>query len=281
MSTQAGTGWLNLLLRACEQAQTTYLHVIIDQAGCELPMRPSVLSVDPPLDWYSLFTGLPEEGAEDLAPLLVRVDLTQPLQKQWLLGLLQATSGLPVVMTLASSWPFAILAEHLGRCIEALNGGCLGLLRYYDPRLFPLLFSHVLTSEQQQAWLQPALFWSWLDRDCLPQHLLGQAQSPVIDDPFTPLELSDSQVDVLCCASDATAAMASLAAELPGEWGAEQRFRGCYSGMLAASTAGLLTTAQREALTLEHLRQAWVSEPAIAGKHGWQGIRCWAAGWRC
>lgn len=31
-------------------------------------MRPSVLSVDPPLDCYSLFTGLPEEGAEDLAP---------------------------------------------------------------------------------------------------------------------------------------------------------------------------------------------------------------------
>lgn len=264
MSTQTDTTWLDLLLRTCEEAQATHLHVIIDQAGCELPIRPSVLSVDPPLEWYSLFTGLPEEGAEDLAPLLVRVDLAQPLQRQWLLGLLKATLGLPVVLALASTWPFSVLAEHLGRCIEALNGGCLGLLRYYDPRLFPLLFSHVLTPEQQQPWLQPALFWSWLDRDGLPQHLLGAAQGPVIEDPFTPLELSDSQIDVLCCASDATAAMASLAAQFPREWGAQQRFRGCYSGMLAASTAGLLTTAQREAHTLEHLHQIWVGEPAVA-----------------
>ncbi|MNE58631.1 hypothetical protein D3C80_1536720 [compost metagenome] len=197
----------------------------------------------------------------------MRVELIQPLQRQWFLGLLNATQGLPVLMTLASDWPFPMLAEHLGRCIEALNGGCLGILRYYDPRLFPLLFSHVLTPEQQQAWLQPALFWSWLDRDGLPQHLLGAAHSPVIDDSFTPLELSDSQVDVLCCAGDATIAMVSLAAQFPSDWGAEQCFRGCYSGMLAASSAGLLTTSQREALTLEHLRQTWVSEPVIAEKY--------------
>lgn len=122
MSTQACTTWLNLLLCACEQAQTPYLHVIIDQAGCESPMRPSVLSVDPPLDCYSLFTGLPEEGAEDLAPLLVRVELIQPLQRQWFLGLLNATQGLPVLMTLASDWPFPMLAEHLGRCIASAYG---------------------------------------------------------------------------------------------------------------------------------------------------------------
>lgn len=261
--------WLDLLQRTCEQARTSHLHVIIDQAGCELPIRPSVASVDPPLDWYSLFSGLPEEGAEDLAPLLVRVDLTQPLQRRWLLGLLNATHGLPVVLTLASAWPFAVLAKHLGGCIEALNGGRLGLLRYYDPRLFPLLFSHVLTPEQQQPWLQPASFWSWLDRDGLPQHLLGAAQSPVIEGPFIPLELSDNQIDVLCCASDATAAMANLAAEFPGEWGGEQRFRACYSGMLAASAAGLLTATQREAHTLEQLRQEIACAPSItAPLHG-------------
>ncbi|MFG0683460.1 DUF4123 domain-containing protein [Pseudomonas sp. WSY_20] len=275
MSTQSATTWLNLLLCACEEAQTPYLHVIIDQAGCESPMRPSVLSVDPPLDCYSLFTGLPEEVAEDLAPLLVRVDLTQPLQRQWLLGLLNATNGLPVVLTLASTWPFSILAEHLGRCIEALNGGCLGLLRYYDPRLFPLLFSHVLTPEQQQPWLQPALFWSWLDRDGIPQHLLGAAQSPEIDEQFTPLELSDSQVDVLCCAGDATIAMVSLAAQFPSDWGAEQRFRTCYSGMLAASTAGLLAHGQREAHTLEHLRHMIDSALSIkAPLHGQEPYSC-------
>lgn len=175
MTAQHLDTWLGLLQSACEQADTRYLYVIVDQAGSEVPLLPSVVSVEPPLAWYSLFSGLPEEGAEDLAPLLVRVELAQPLQRQWLLGVMHATDGHSQLLVLASTWPFAVLAEHLGHCMEARNGGRLGLLRYYDPRLFPLLFSHVLQPEQQQPWLHPALFWSWLDRDSAPQHLLGMA----------------------------------------------------------------------------------------------------------
>ncbi|WP_095163070.1 DUF4123 domain-containing protein [Pseudomonas sp. Irchel 3F5] len=258
--------WLSLLQIACEQAGTRHLHLIIDQAGSEAPLLPSVLSVEPPLAWYSLFTGLPEEGAADLAPLLVRVDLAQPLQRQWLLGLMHATDGHSQLLVLASAWPFAVLAEHLSRCLEARNGGVLGLLRYYDPRLFPLLFSHVLQPAQQQPLLRPALFWSWLDRDGSPRYLLGAADLPAGPDTHRTIELSDSQIDTLGCASDATAAVARLSSAFPREWGMERRFRACYRAMLEASKAGVLLADQREAYALDQLRQAAMAHPASTGR---------------
>lgn len=248
--------WLGLLEAACAQVSTTNLDIIIDQAGSETPLLPSVRSVVPQMPWQSLFAGLPEAGLEDLAPLLVRVDLAQPMQRQWLIGLMSELDGRAQLLTLASLWPFQVLAEHFGRCLDAVNGGCPGLLRYYDPRLFPLLFSHVLQPEQQALWLRPVVFWSWLDRDGAPQRLLGDADAADSANVSEPVELSDSQVETLGCASDATLAMANLSAAFPQAWGAEQRFQACYAAMLEATQAGLLTDAQREAFVLDRLRKA-------------------------
>ncbi len=256
MSAVPSNAWIELLEASCAQVSITCLDIIIDQAGSDSPLLPSVLSVEPALPWYSLFTGLPEAGAEELAPLLVRVDLAQPLQRQWLVGLVQALTGRSQLLVLASLWPFQALAEHLGRCLEVRNGGYLGLLRYYDPRLFPLLFSHVLEPEQQQSLLSPAVFWSWLDRDDHPKRLLGRVEMSESTEAFTPAELSDSQLEILSCASDATVAMVSLADALPSQWGAEQQFQACYAAMLDATQAGLLLTPQREAHALDRLRNA-------------------------
>ncbi|WP_397457152.1 DUF4123 domain-containing protein [Pseudomonas versuta] len=247
--------WIELLEVCCAQVSITSLDIIIDQAAADSALLPSVLSVEPSLPWHSLFTGLPEAGLEDEAPLLVRVDLAQPLQRQWLVGLVQALGGRSQLLVLASLWPFQVVAEHLGRCLEASNGGCSGLLRYYDPRLFPLLFSHVLEPEQQQQLLRPAVFWSWLDRDGLAERLLGAPDNPDWPEDFAPIELSDSQLETLCCASDATLAMLSLADALPCEGSAEERFQICFAAMLDATRDGLLLTAQREAYTLERLRK--------------------------
>ncbi|MBT9569921.1 DUF4123 domain-containing protein [Pseudomonas umsongensis] len=253
--TQRGT-WIDLLEASCVKASITCLDIIIDQAGSNAPLLPSVVSVQPSLTWYSLFTGLPEAGAEELAPLLVRVDLAQPLQRQWLKGLMHELQGRSQLLALASHWPFQALAEHLGRCLEARNGGYPGLLRYYDPRLFPLLFSHVLQADQQQPWLRPAVFWSWLDRDGIPQHFPGAPDTPESVAMLSPIELSDSQVDTLGCASDATLAMNNLRHALPGERSAEQHFQACYGAMLEATLAGLLLMPEREAFTLDKLRIA-------------------------
>ncbi|MGE8144295.1 DUF4123 domain-containing protein [Pseudomonas frederiksbergensis] len=262
MSSVPRNPWIELLEVSCTQVPTHCLDIIIDQAGSDSPVLPSVLSVEPALPWHSLFTGLPEAGVDELAPLLVRVDLTQPLQRQWLVGLVQMLEGRAQLLVLASLWPFQTLAEHLGRCLEASNGGYLGLLRYYDPRLFPLLFSHVLEAEQQQPWLRPAVFWSWLDHDGLPRRLLGSPDTLEWPEDFTPVELSDSQLETLCCASDAMAAMESLAAALPCEWSTEQSFQACYAGMLDASQAGLLLTPQREAYTRDKLLNFCATHPS-------------------
>ncbi|MCJ8207132.1 DUF4123 domain-containing protein [Pseudomonas sp. RGM2987] len=245
--------WLDLLEVSCAKSGLTHLDVIVDQAASDVPLLPSVRCVAPPLQWQSLFTGLPEEGATELAPLLLRVDLIQPLQRQWLGNLIQASRGRSQLLILASPWPFAALAEYLGRCLEATNGGCDGLLRYYDPRLFPLLFSHVLQPEQQQLLLRPAVFWSWLDRDDMPAYLPGCPGVPLAADDCLPMALSDNQLETLGCASDATLAMGNLLAGRTPHWGAEQYFHQCYAAMIEATEAGLLLVSEREAFALERL----------------------------
>lgn len=245
--------WFDLLEASCAQVPTSFLDIIIDQAGSDAPWLPSVLSVDPTMPSYSLFTGLPEEGAEDLAPLLVRVDLEQPMQRQWLIGLIRELGNRSQLLALASHWPFPMLTKHLGRCLDAANGGRIGLLRYYDPRLFPVLFSHVLEPEQQQQWLRPAVFWSWLDLDGAPHRLLGKPDAPFSTDEHHVIELSDDQLETLGCASAATLAMRKLRAKFPPEWGSEQRFQTCYAAVLEATQAGFLEAAQRESFILKRL----------------------------
>lgn len=248
--------WLMALEKGCTAGSNASLHIIIDQAGSNRPLLPSVASVEPPLAWCSLFDGLAEAAMENLAPLLVRVDLAQPLQRHWLLGLMQATDGHAQLLALLSPWSLEALASHLGRCLEARNGGASGLLRYYDPRLFPLLFSHVLQPAQQAHWLRPAVFWSWLDRDGQCQYLAGTADTPCASEGLITLELSDSQVDRLGCASDAALGMTLFTAACPVDWRAERRFQACYDAMLAASKAGIWLDAERQAFTLEQLRDA-------------------------
>jgi hypothetical protein len=50
--TQRGT-WIDLLEASCVKASITCLDIIIDQAGSNAPLLPSVVSVQPSLTWYS------------------------------------------------------------------------------------------------------------------------------------------------------------------------------------------------------------------------------------
>jgi hypothetical protein len=248
--------WIDLLEAACAEVPTQYLDLIIDQAAGDRPLIPVVKAVHPPLPWRSLYTGLPEESAEELAPLLVRVDLRHSIQRSWLHGLLNEAAGKPQVLALASTWSFDALASYLGRCLEACNGGRLGLLRYYDPRLWLLLIRDVLEPEQRRQLLRPAVFWSWPDHDGMPQRLLGLGEPEESAAEFELIELSDGQVDTLMCASDATRALAKLDAAAKVGCTAEQHFQLGYAAMREASAANLLTDEQREALLRQRLAQA-------------------------
>lgn len=266
MTSVRSDAWIELLEVCCAQSSMTCLDIIIDQAAGDTPMLGSVLSVEPSLPWHSLFSDLPEAGAVELAPLLVRVDLAIPLQRQWLIGLMQALQGQAQLLVLASNWPFQALAEYLGRCLEAKNRGSTGLLRFYDPRLFPLLFSHVLDPNQQRLLLRPAVFWSWLDRDGLPRRLAGACDEPVWPEERRAMVLSDSQMGALVCASEATVALEELDVALPLTLSAEQQFQTCYAAMLEATQAGLVIETEREAHVLERLRNACESLPSEVRK---------------
>ncbi|MCY1294537.1 hypothetical protein D9M70_438360 [compost metagenome] len=252
MTQYIANNWLNLLEAACTEIPTDQLDIIIDQSG-GAPLLSSVRSIDPPMRWKSLFNGQPEASAMDLAPLLVRIDLAEPLQKRWLLGLLHDRAEQQQLLALASLWSFDELAAYLSQCLNARYGGQSALLRYYDPRLFPLLFSHVLEPQQQTQLLRPAVFWSWLDRNGVPQCLLGKGGPAESAASFSAIELSDDQRETLGCASDATVLLASPeAALIPGS-SAEQRFQACYAAMLDATRVDLLLENQRRAHVFDRM----------------------------
>jgi hypothetical protein len=249
------TDWLALLEAGCAEVPITWLDLIVDQAGGR-PLLASTRSVQPALACQLLFKGLPEESAEDLAPLLIRIDLQQPIHRQWLHGLLQECAGNAQILALACTWPLEVLARYLGRCLEARNGGQLGLLRYYDPRVFPALFSQVLAPEQQRELLRPAVFWSWLDRDGQPRQLPGLGEEEEAAPDFQQLELSDAQRETLGCASEAGRLLDSLRVDLPTGALIEPCFSACYAALLAATEAGVIADSQREAFALQRLSAA-------------------------
>lgn len=249
MSALNSSAWLNILHSACQAPCA--LHLIIDLTGCEVPVLASVNAIAPPIACHLLFTGLPEDGIKEFGPLLVRVDLDHPVHRHWLEELVLVLGTDSRLLAFGSSWPFAALVENLKASIEARFNGKLGLLRYYDPRLFPLLFDFVLTAEQQRAWLEPMVFWSWLDRDAIPKYMRGVAGVFEASPKYSLIELSDNQLGMLGCVSDASIAANVFRDAFPPGWGKQRRFDICYNALLEASQLGLLGEAARHA-HLEH-----------------------------
>jgi hypothetical protein len=241
--------WFKLLEDSCVDAAISSIDLIIDQARNADFLLRSVLSVEPPLLWHPLFSGLAEEGDDDLMPLQVRVDLAQPLQRFWLINLIEHYQNNLPLLLLASRWPFETLAEHFGACAEARHGNDLGLFRFYSARLLPQLLSHVLDPEQQQLLLRPVVFWSWLDRDGAPQYLPGEDTAPAHPEAPGPIVLDDLQMAALRCAGEAS----QLVDNLPRTSNAEQRFQTCFAALLEACQAGLLLKPERAAFALARL----------------------------
>ena len=77
----------------------------------------------------------------DQAPLLMRLDLTHWRHKAWLEELLTHGAADARVLVVISPLAFETLSHAL-RALSQIRWGCkAGLLRYYDPRSFPLLMS--------------------------------------------------------------------------------------------------------------------------------------------
>jgi hypothetical protein len=117
--------------------------------------------------WCSLFDGLPEAAARDRAVAGTR----RPVRSRcsgigW--GVLQATDGQAQLLALRSHWPFEVwppLAVAWRHAWVALPGCCA------TTTAVPTAVQPCAAPRQQQHWLRPAVFWSWLDRDGQGQRL--------------------------------------------------------------------------------------------------------------
>ncbi len=113
MSMQSISDWVSKLEPLCAEIETAYLDFIIDQSGLDYSIIPALEEFSPPLQWQSLYLGLPEESLPEMAPLLIRIALNAPLQRQWFIELAYKTQTRTPLLAIGSQWAFSTLAEWL------------------------------------------------------------------------------------------------------------------------------------------------------------------------
>ncbi|MFD0707261.1 MULTISPECIES: DUF4123 domain-containing protein [Photorhabdus] len=256
--------WIASLASSVTEIGISCIDMIVDQSGGQFPLIPALKSFSSEMDWCSLFQGLPEEVVTDKAPILIRIDLTHAVQRQWMSEIMMRLGRKPVLLVLCSSWSFDRLSQHLIQCVDAAYAGKGGILRFYDPRIFPVLFSHVLDKEQQQQFFRPVLFWSWLDRDGAPHVIWSEGHAEPVDETVQKIDLTDEQLEHLSCVSDAHILMLKLSNQ--DEYSAfsrEQLFDSCYALMVEASGKDILLDGDRESFVLKHLKSRLLSLKSV------------------
>ncbi|KOY60123.1 DUF4123 domain-containing protein [Photorhabdus heterorhabditis] len=248
------TDWIASLETSAKDVGLRCLDIIVDQSGSEFSLIPALESFSPEIKWCSLFQGLPEEIVVDDAPVLIRIDLTQPDQRQWMQEIIWRLREEPLLLILCSSWSFDLLAQYLIQCADAAYAGQAGILRFFDPRIFPVLFSHVLDAEQQQQLLRPVLFWSWLDRDGISNFFWGEGNAEPVSDAIEKIDLTDKQLESLLCVSDAHLLMPQLNPYDYPDVAREHLFNLCYALMVEAFDKPILLDDDRASFVLEHLK---------------------------
>ncbi len=246
MKTTTTTNWVNLLQQTCADIKMTHLDFILDQCGIDFSIIPVLREFSPHLEWQSLYQGLPEDALTEESPLLIRISLQDVQQKQWFIELAQQVQKSAPLLVLCSPWPFTPLAQWLTDCTDATHEGRAGLFRYFDTRIFPYLFSHILEPDQQAQLQRPALFWSWLDLDEKPRLLMGQGAQPAINEKCQNIALVDRQFEALMCICDAKLMLRHRDVPTAGFTSQDERFTACFKGMLSATAKGMILDKARE-----------------------------------
>ncbi|MDX5631158.1 MULTISPECIES: DUF4123 domain-containing protein [unclassified Brenneria] len=263
MTTQQPAGWFSLLETAVKNAESDHLDLIVDQSGANTPLIPALETFSPAIPWCSLFAGLPEESEVDAAPLLIRINLGLLEQRQWAEQLIQHLAKQPRLLTLCSAWSFNMLSEYFTACLDATHCGQPGILRFFDPRIFPHLFTHILLDSQQKHLLRPAMFWSWLDREGEPVWLTGDNASPSEEKPEK-IDLDDQQLEQLLIVSDAEMLMCSFMRQNGLTRASEALFHASYRAMREATAANIFLDQEREAFAWQRLQQLQTDPYVVA-----------------
>lgn len=231
----ARTSWQEQIEHVCTTVSVHQVDLLFDQAAWHTSLVGALEQLRPVVPWFSLFSGTPEENLLEQAPLLMRLDLTHWQHKAWLEELVTHCAADARLLVVISPLSFGALSQALQALSQIRWGGQGGLLRYYDPRIFPLLMSSILKHDQQAEFRQLAFYWGWLDRDGQGRWLKGESVSgknTVEVSPF--LELSDEQFELIGCISDAQALLSCGGFNQVGR-NKEQHFSLLYSLALQAS----------------------------------------------
>lgn len=231
-----GKTWLQQATALCRTAGQDYIDVLVDQAGTGQPLQQALNQITPPLRWFALFEGTPEAATAEYSPLVMRLHWSATSHQRWLEQLVEHFAGTPRLTLLLSPLAFDLLSSHLQALSQVHWEEQTGLLRYYDNRVFPSLLEHVLTPEQQAAFNDIALFWSWRDRDDEVVWKTGtwHPERQLADDPEMN-RISDAQVELMGCISDAEALMKERATTSGSR---EADFAHSFAIALSASRAG-------------------------------------------
>lgn len=198
------TEWQEQIEQVCASVAIQQVDLLLDQTAWNNCAIPALKMLSPEVPWFSLFSATPEENLLDQAPLLMRLDLTHWQHKAWLEELMTHCAMDARLLVVISPLPFEVLSHALQALSQIKWGGQAGLLRYYDPRIFPLLMASILTDDQRAEYLKVACYWGWLDRDDQPQWIEG-IEDPQKNNIVIPawIDLNDQQCELIGCISHA------------------------------------------------------------------------------
>ncbi len=248
------TQWIEEVAMTCRTSGSGYLDVIIDQSGLDFSVIPALNALS--VEWQSLYHGLPEAFLVEDAPLIARISLDNVQQMTWLQDISQRVAVQAPLLLLCSTWPFSVLAAWLTACVDALHEGRGGILRFYDTRIFPLLFTHILSEEQQTLLLRPALFWAWQDMDGNGRAIKGIDMPPVRDEKKHKINLSDSQVEHLMCVCDVMVLLTHCEPPAGTYISRQALFMDCFQGMVEATRQGIILDDERESWVMSKWQKA-------------------------
>lgn len=228
--------WLEQAAFLSAGAGLDYIDVIIDLAGSGRSAKEMFHNVIPDIRLASLFEGMPEEGLKDEGPILVRFLWAEWQHKTFLAELMRYWGDASRLMLLISPLVFDEVKSQLLALSRFEWGKQSGIFRFYDSRIFPALFSHVLSDEQQSAFNRLAYYWGWQDRDgcqIWKQGSIGP-DSTMLPPPII-LRLDDRQIEAIGCISDADMLARALSQNTLSR---EACFSRCFDAALAAGQEG-------------------------------------------
>ena len=170
------------------------------------------------LKWASLFDGSRDEGALEVAPILVQIRCgdKRAAGKTLMNWVFEQGRYSSSILFLCSPLDTSALAQRLAARLDvSLPDGVEMLLRFFDGRIFEALMM-VLQAEQKTVFLNPARAWWFVDR--VGNVHLCESCFSAVDPPHVLLVLNSAQEAALIDGSEIDQVAMLLGAVMPFEF---------------------------------------------------------------